>query len=260
MEVYTNTCVLPESFMNIIAEHLDDQNVLSNMKILQKKNLHLVSAACWPWMVNDEFTKDKICPCCDPIFYKDMIGTEYRECKNLGLFRFFSKSVLCDKTKIEMAQNQRTLLRKFAIAKVIADTPEYKASEADIRASNPAIELEGPWCPALCVGGSRRSNSGVKWTPEMRPSCCMYDSIPCKNGYCKDHMHGDKFVHKFPIRNKCSGINPEKNYSSIFASFVEDISVIPIQMYTKPVMIEAVGIPIAEIENPTLWSSMIEKG
>jgi len=235
------------------------------MEVLMQEHRELVSSDCWPWMTNTEFTKDEICPCCDPAFKVDMAGTWYRECKNLGMFRLIPEYLLGIKTRTEMAQNQRTLLRKFAAAKAVADTPEYKAREAVIRASNPAIELEGSWCPALCVGGSRRSNSDVKWTSEMRPSCCVYDSIPCKNGFHRDHNHGNSFVHKFPIGNKCGGINPEKNYSCIFSSCVADVAMIEVfsDLVEVSGLKEAEGVPMANIDQAPkefgyeLWADTI---
>jgi hypothetical protein len=264
MQVHIKQTVMPETLLMIIIKNVAEtyKESADIMEFLLKEHCDLVSADCWTWMTSAEFTKNEICPCCDPAFKVDMAGTEYRVCQNLGLFRLIPENLLGIKTRVEMAQNQRTLLKKFAAAKVVFDTHEYKARESAIRAANPAIEPEGPWCPALCVGGSRRSNSDVKWTPEMRPSCCVYDSIPCKNGYCKDHMHGDKFVHKFPIRNKCCGINPEKNYSSIFSSFVADVADITMfEVPAKEKPKEAVGVPMAKLdESPfefVLWEDMM---
>jgi hypothetical protein len=258
MQVHIKQTVIPEALLMIIIKNVES----ADLEILMKEHRALVDADCWSWMTNAEFTKNEICPCCDPEFKVDMAGTWYRVCKNLGLFRLIPENLLGIETRKEMAQNQRTLLKKFAAAKAVADTDGYKAREAAIRASNPAIELEGPWCPALCVGTSRRSNSEIKWTSEMRPSCCVYDSIPCKNGFHRDHNHSNMFVHKFPIWNKCGGVNPEKNYSSIFSSCladVADISVFEVPAKAKPK--EAVGIPMAKLdESPfefVLWEDMM---
>jgi hypothetical protein len=68
------------------------------------------------------------------------------------------------------------------------------------------------------------------------------------------------FVHKFPIRNKCGGINPEKNYSSIFSSCVADVA--DIAMFeVPPKLMEAVGVPMSKLdESPfkfELWEDMM---
>ena len=274
MQVFYQKTIVPDDVAKNIIEYLNLNKISCNFKQIYEKHVMLVSSKCHPWAVGtfagENFSKEVICPCCAPVFHEDMCGIMYRECKNLGLFRLLPMSLLCVETVGEMVQNQRTLLKKFATAKAIFETPAYQMAQTAIRASNPEIEIEGPWCPALTVGGSKRANSDIKWTPEMRPSCCVYDSIPCKNGYHRDHNHGNAFVHLLPIKYKHCGVNPELNYKSVVEEkfnsdvCIEKIEEVPVRVL-MPKLVEAVGVPMSAVDRfPTMigqenWSDMVLK-
>ena len=174
------------------------------------------SADCWPWVLTEKFTMENVCPCC-PCEITIVNNFSHRKCKNLGWFRFFNPSDLPGKTVTEMSINQQTLLNKFALARTVYVTDEYQARQAEITRLHPEIPSEGPWSVGLIAGNKFRYNSEERWTPALRPACCIYDSTPCKNGFIKDSNHIHSFVHKYPNMHKCDGINPEKSFSTVMS-------------------------------------------
>jgi hypothetical protein len=173
-----------------------------------------------PWILDDRsgFDMDNICLCCRTSSITDITEDALRDgflfhfCRRTNIWYLLVESNwISEDIATEMLQNQRIAHNKFDTAKRVYDSDEYQLSEAANVVRYPDIMPEHPSDVMLHAGNNRRegSHGAVRYTPEIRTSCCEPGNPACTRVYDAPG-HREMFIHAYPVTNSYIGLTNMK--------------------------------------------------
>ena len=173
-----------------------------------------------------QFHLENVCLCCnsgcdDSNCTEDALqdGIMFHYCYTLNVwYMMIDYWCLDDEPELreEMLTNQRSSHAKYAAAKAVFDTPEFKAQEATHCHDHPTLAPAHPSDVLRCTTQTRRFTKAgapieaLKWHKAMRPSTCLHGIDACLREYtnpAKMKAHCDTFIHPWPINNIYPGLN-----------------------------------------------------
>ena len=142
-----------------------------------------------PYLVAEEFGRDKICPCCEVNLFRDGLNDfELHTCLNCDItFRLVEPAWIPKEVAEERLRNQRLLRAKVERLHVeIFSNPGYLQDEEMLRAQYPNVLPEHPMFAHKVIGYNDMPDErapNVAWTKRVRASCCTCKDNACINNY-----------------------------------------------------------------------------